>query len=139
MLVLCATRSTPKTIETNEITHMKTCTQMLKKTHLQFTRIQIQNDNKQSIFFSTCFKISKHEKLDFKITLKGIKPPQTLITKLKPYSQFTHKFQTAHDKLQKTNYLANKYVTADLLKIVSTTLVSKIKSAWSPPLCRYST
>jgi hypothetical protein len=89
--------------------------------------------------FSTCCKISKHEKLDSKITLKGIKPPQTLITKLKPYSQFTHKFQTAHDKLQKTNYLANKYVTADLLKIVSTTLVSKIKSAWSPPLCRYST
>jgi hypothetical protein len=56
MLVLCATRSTPKTIETNEITHMKTCTQMLKKTHLQFTRIQIQNDNKQSIFFLRAVK-----------------------------------------------------------------------------------
>jgi hypothetical protein len=38
----------PNTIETNEVTHMKTCTQMWKK----LIRIQIQNnDNIQNLFF----------------------------------------------------------------------------------------
>lgn len=114
-------------------------TNVKKKLTYNLQESKFKTTTNKAYFFYVLKNLKKHEKLDSKITLKGIKPPQTLITKLKPYSQFTHKFQTAHDKLQKTNYLANKYVTADLLKIVSTTLVSKIKSAWSPPLCRYST
>jgi hypothetical protein len=41
-------------------THMKTCAQIFK-THLQITRIQVQNKNKQH-FFLVCFGISKHER-----------------------------------------------------------------------------
>ncbi len=48
--LLCTPRSKPNIIETNKTTHMKTCTQ-IKKTRVQIVGNQMQNNNKQNMFF----------------------------------------------------------------------------------------
>ncbi len=72
--MLCIPRSTPNTIKTKKVIHIKTCTQ-IKKTHLQTTRIQVQNTQNNHMFVLCVLEFQSMKDDSLESHIMGIHPP----------------------------------------------------------------
>jgi hypothetical protein len=82
--MLCITRLAPNTIKTKKVMHIEICTQ-IKKTHLQTTKIQVQNTQNNHMFVLCVLEFQSMKDETFGSHTMGIHtppplPPKTLFT-----------------------------------------------------------